>query len=75
MHRFAISYQRKKHNKNTFELELTKINGIGTKKAQKLIMYYKTKSALKNADKEELKKIAGVSQKTAEELYDFIQNL
>ena len=43
MHRFAISYQRSKHAKTTYELELTKIKGIGLK-AQKLLTTYKTKN-------------------------------
>ena len=42
-HRFAISFQRKKHHKRTYELELTKVRGIGDKKAHMLIKEFKTK--------------------------------
>lgn len=73
VHRYAISYQRKLHNKNTYELELTKLKGIGLKKAQKLIMHFKTKEALKNASEEELARIAGINIELAKELYAFIQ--
>jgi excinuclease ABC subunit C len=72
MHRYAVTYQRKKHSKSTFQLELTKVKGIGIKKAQKLIMHYKTKSALENATAEELADIAGINISTARQLYDAI---
>lgn len=75
MHRFAITYQRKKRSKNAFESELTKVKGIGIKKAQKLIMYYKTKSALANASAEELADVAGVNMEIAENLYRLIHEL
>ncbi len=75
MHRFAITYQRKKHNKKSYSLELTKVKGIGDKKAQKIIMHYKTKEALKNASAEELSAVAGVNTNIAQELYNLIQNI
>ena len=58
MHRFAISYQRSKHAKTTYELELTKIKGIGLKKAQKLLTKYK-QNTLKSATIEEISKLLG----------------
>ena len=75
MHRFAITYQRKKHSKKSYSLELTKVKGIGDKKAQKIIMHYKTKEALKNASAEELSAVAGVNINVAQELYNLIQNI
>lgn len=74
VHRFSISYQRKLHSKRTYGLELTKIKGIGEKKAQKLIMKYKTKSEMKKASPEELAKAAGVSEELGREIYNFVQN-
>ncbi|MGN0605303.1 MAG: excinuclease ABC subunit UvrC [Oscillospiraceae bacterium] len=75
MHRFAITYQRKRHDKRTFDLELTKVKGIGQKKASKLIMHYKTKNSLKQASAEELASVAGVNMDIAKELYNLIQEL
>lgn len=75
VHRFAISYQRKVHKKSSFQLELTKINGIGEKKAIKLITAFKTKEALKSATLQELQKAAGVPAQTAQELYDLVQSM
>ena len=71
----AISYMKTKHTKNSFSFELTKVKGIGSKKAQKLILEFKTKENLKKASPEELSKIAGVNSNIAEELYNLIQNL
>lgn len=74
VHRFAISYQRKKHQKNTFTLELTSIKGIGEKKALALLKQFKTKKGLKAATLDELRQTAKVNEETARLLYDTIQN-
>ena len=75
VHRFSISYQRKKHEKRTYDLEITKIKGIGEKKAQKLILKYKTKAALKEATIEELATTVGVNVEIAEKLYIYLQQM
>lgn len=72
VHRFAISYQRIKSKKTTFESELTKIEGIGIKRAQKLMKYYKTKKNLKAASSEEIRKVAGINEATANILQQYI---
>lgn len=74
VHRFSITYQRKRHSKNSFSMELTKIKGIGDKKAMRLITGFKTREALKNATAEELGKTAGVGIDLAEKIHAFIQN-
>lgn len=68
VHRFAISYQKKKRSKSLYELELTKIKGIGVKKAQAILAHYKTKELLKEATVEEIMKIAGVNEQIASEV-------
>lgn len=75
VHRFAISYMKSKHTKKSFSFELTKIKGIGIKKAQKLIIEYKTMESLKSASPKELAKTAGVNEETATDLYELIQKL
>ncbi len=75
VHRFSISYMRTRHKKASYELELTSIRGIGVKKAQKLLLYYKTKENMKRADAAELAKIAGVNLEIGKELYKIIQNI
>ena len=75
VHRVAITYQAKKHKKSSFGLQLTKIKGIGEKKAQKLITEFKTKDSLKKATVEELAKCAGISIDKAKELEAMIKEL
>lgn len=74
VHRFAITYQRKKHRKSTFELGITKVKGIGEKKAVKLLTAFKTVENLKKATPEEIAAAAGISKNVAEEVYEFVQN-
>lgn len=75
VHRFSISYQRKKHKQSQYELELTKIKGIGEKKALTLLKKYKTKQAIKEATIEELMETAKIGRETAESLYIYIQEI
>lgn len=75
VHRYAITYQAKKHRKSSYQLELTKVKGIGEKKAVKLMTEFKTKENLKKATAEELAKAAGINTATAEELYMVIQDM
>lgn len=75
VHRFAINYQKKVHKKSSFEITLTRVDGIGEKKAQQLLKQFKTKAELKNASIEQLRTAVKINEKVATELYDFIQQL
>ncbi|MBR6873102.1 MAG: excinuclease ABC subunit UvrC [Ruminococcus sp.] len=75
VHRTAITYQAKKHKKSSYQLELTKVRGIGEKKAVKLMTEFKTKDNLREATVEQLAAAAGVSLETAQELYNVIHEL
>ncbi len=74
VHRYSINYQRKKHKMTQYELDLTKVKGIGEKKALTLLKQYKTKQGIKAATVDELMETAKISRETAEELYVFVQN-
>lgn len=74
MHRFAITYARGKHRKQTISSQLTDVKGIGEKKAIKIMVYFKTVDNLKSATLEELQSVAGVSRVVAKNLLEFIQN-
>lgn len=74
VHRFSISYMKSRHTKSSINFELTKVKGIGIKKAQTLMVKFKTIANMKNATPEELSKSAGVNIDVANELYNFIQN-
>lgn len=75
VHRFSITYQRKKHAMKQYELELTRVKGIGEAKALKLLKTFKTKQGLAEATKEQLAKAGGLSEDTAQELYLYIQEI
>ncbi|MFP4544346.1 MAG: excinuclease ABC subunit UvrC [Candidatus Kapaibacterium sp.] len=57
-HRFAITYHRKLRNKRTFKTELTEIEGIGEKTAQKLLVEFGSVENIKKASEEELQTAA-----------------
>lgn len=75
VHRYAVQYMKTKHKKTSYSLTLTKVKGIGEKKARKLLLTYKTRAQLKAASVEELAKTAGVSPQTAAELHKIIAEL
>lgn len=71
VHRFSVSFHHKKHAKKGLELSLTKIDGIGEKKAKELLKAFKTIKAIKNASVDELAKVKGVNISLAEKIYNF----
>lgn len=74
VHRFAITYHHKKHQKSSFTSSLLKIDGIGEKKAKALIKQFKTISAIKEASVEELSAVSGISKANAESVYQYYRN-
>lgn len=75
VHRYAITYQATRHKKSTYQMELTKVKGIGDAKAKKLVLYFKTIEELKKADLEKLMTVAGINTQTAKELFELIKEL
>ncbi len=69
VHRFAIEYHRKKHTKSALQNSLTKINGIGEKKAKNLIIKFKTIENIGKASEEELSFVQGITKDNAKEIY------
>lgn len=65
VHRYAISYHHKKHQKAAKESELTSVEGIGPKKAEALWREFKTLDNIKRADIDALSKVKGISIKDA----------
>ena len=70
VHRYTITFQTKKHKAQTFESELTKISGIGPKKAQALFTAFKTKQQLKEASAEEIAAAMKISVEKAQEVIE-----
>ncbi len=75
VHRYAISFQRQKRTKAAYQLEITKVKGIGPAKAKLLLTRFKTKTALKSATPQELSECAKISEQKAIELYEFIKEI
>ncbi len=71
VHRFSVGFHHKKHTKKGLELSLTKIDGIGEKKAKDLLKAFKTIKNIKNASVDELEKVKGINRELAEKIYDF----
>ena len=71
VHRYSVAFMHKKHKKRTFASELTQVEGIGDKTAQKIMLYFKTKDAIFQASETELQK-AGISAKIAGKLYQYL---
>lgn len=71
VHRFAITYSRKKHTSKSFKSSLTEIEGIGPAKAKALLKHFKTITAIKEADIDALKSVKGISGKDAQAVFGF----
>ena len=65
VHRFAITYHKEKHAKASVGTTLTRIPGIGEKKAKALLRHFKTISAIKEADEEALCAVPGLGKRDA----------
>lgn len=70
VHRFAISYHKQKHTKNSLHTSLTKIEGIGEKKATALLLNFRTLAKIKSATPDELLQVKGITKKDAQKIYE-----
>ena len=61
-HRFAITFHRTKRSKSAINSELSQIEGIGEKTAEKLLQHFKSVKKLKNADIKEIESVVGKSK-------------
>ena len=62
VHRFGITFHRKKRSKGTFKNELEGIKGIGDNTANLLLKRFKSVSKIKEATKAELEEVVGKSK-------------
>ena len=69
VHRFSLSRMDSKRRKTVKQSSLTKIRGIGEKKATALLKTMKSIRAIGNASVEELSAVPGISRKDAEKIY------
>ncbi len=74
VHRYSVAFMHSKHKKRTFASELTQVDGIGEKLAQKLMLHFKTKDALLEADPDALA-AAGIPKTAAQRLYQYLHQM
>jgi excinuclease ABC subunit C len=68
VHKNAVEYARATHKRSAFETELTRVPGIGPKRARALFLHFKTKKAILNANTKQLESVAGMTKTAAQEL-------
>ena len=73
VHRFSLNAMRKRHFKTTTALELTKVPGIGEKRAAALLKAFGSMKNLRAASVEELSATGRLPQKLAQAVYDFLK--
>ena len=71
VHRYAISYHKKRRTANMLSSELMKIEGVGKTRATALFKHFKTLSAIKCADVQTLAAVKGVGKAAAQSVYDY----
>ena len=71
-HRFAITYFRKLHNRNSIKSVLQDVEGIGEKRRIELHRKFKSMEALSAASVEDIADTKGMTRPTAEKLYKYL---
>ncbi len=69
VHRFSVTYHRKKHSKKAMASALTDIKGIGEQKAKLLLVKFGTLENIEKASAEELMLVKGITKDLANEIY------
>lgn len=72
VHRYTISFSRKKHQKGALQLELCRAQGVGPARAKALFAHFKTMAAIRRASEEELGAAPGMTAGAAKSLYAFL---
>lgn len=70
-HRFAITYFRNLHSKNSLSSVLSEIDGIGKAKRLALMEKFSTLDKIMGASVEELSKVQGISKRIAENIRNY----
>ena len=71
VHRFGITFHRKKRSKGTFRNDLESIEGIGEKSATQLLQRFKSVKKIREKNVEELTAVVGKSK--AKLIHDYLQ--
>ncbi len=74
VHRFAISYHRSKRKKSVTSVTLTKIDGIGEKRAKALLKFFRTVDNIKKASLKELESAPSMTHDSALSVYKYFHS-
>jgi excinuclease ABC subunit C len=74
VHRFAITYHKQKRKKSVTSVTLTKIDGIGEKRAKELLKFFRTIDNIKKATMQELESVKGMAHDSALSVYKHFHN-
>lgn len=74
VHRFAITYHKKKHASRTVTSKLLDIKGIGEKKMAILLKHFKTFQKIKEASFEQLLEVKGITKTDAKNIIAYFKN-
>lgn len=74
VHRFSIEYQRRTRKNKSYAVTLTKVPGIGPKKAENLMRKFKTVANIRAAEMGRLIEAEGISYKDARNIYEYFHN-
>ena len=74
VHRFSIEYQRRNRKSKSYAVTLTKVPGIGEKKAENLMRKFKTVANVKAAEMNDLIEAEGISYKDARNIYYYFHD-
>jgi excinuclease ABC subunit C len=72
-HRFAITFHRKLRDKRTLQTQLTEIEGIGDKKAEKLLKHFGSIKKIKEATQEQIAEL--LNSKDAEKIITYFSEV
>jgi len=74
VHRFSITYQRNLSKKRNINITITNIKGIGEKKANNLLKYFKSLDGIKKATKDELLMVDYISDSDTKNIMEYFKN-
>ena len=73
VHRYSLSLMDSKRRNAVKKSSLTEIKGVGTTKANLLMLHFGTLTALKNATKEQLLEVKGINENIAEAIMEYFR--
>ncbi len=75
VHRYTINYHKKLRDKKVKTSELTKILGIGEKRAKLLLKFFGSVDKISKASKEELSMVNGMNSFAAQSVYEYFHKV